>query len=88
LPNGTWFGYEDGLAYQGGRSYAVAAPQHRIPLFVKAGAIIPLAPPMLQTDEKAWDPLTFDVYPDGNSEFRMYADDGHSQAFARDGAFT
>ena len=88
LPEGKWFGYEDGREYAGGKFYEVAAPFQRIPLFVKSGAIIPMAPPMLSTDEKPWDPVTFDVYPDGESTFVLYSDDGKTMAFERVSGFT
>ena len=88
LPEGKWFGYEDGQEYVGGKFYEVAAPLQRIPVFVKSGAIIPMAPPMLSTDEKPWDPLTIDVYPDGESNFVLYTDDGKTMSFERDRGFT
>ncbi|MBM4250735.1 MAG: DUF4968 domain-containing protein [Deltaproteobacteria bacterium] len=88
LPHGNWFGYEDGHDYKGGQFYEINAPAGKIPLFVRSGAIIPMAPPMLSTDERSWDPLTIDVYPDGESTFTLYADDGKSEAFARRSDFT
>jgi len=47
-----------------------------------------MAPPMLSTDEKPWDPLTIDVYPDGESSFVLYSDDGKTMSFERDRGFT
>jgi alpha-glucosidase len=87
LPAGDWFGLEDGKHYSGGKSFNVRAPYDTIPLFVKAGAIIPMAPSMLSTVEKPWDLLTIDVYPYRDSKFTMFADDGVSTSFER-GAFT
>ena len=59
----------------------VAAPQNRIPVAVRPGAIIPMAPDMRNTSEKPWDPLTLEVFPSGKSEFTLYHDDGRSFAY-------
>jgi alpha-glucosidase (family GH31 glycosyl hydrolase) len=83
LPAGRWIGLEDGCEYPGGGTVVVAAPQDRIPLFVRAGAILPMAPDMLHTGEKPWDPITLDVYPDGSSSASLYEDDGLTTAFER-----
>jgi alpha-glucosidase len=63
-----------------------AAPLDKLPLFVKAGAIIPMYPEMLYDREKPKDPVTFDVYPFGKSSFSLYEDDGTTQEY-RAGAF-
>lgn len=88
FPEGEWIDYDYGHVYDGGSKYAVYAPQNRIPLFVKAGAIIPMAPPMSHSGEKRWDPVILDIYPNGLSAFNLYADDGNTSAYATDGAYT
>jgi alpha-glucosidase len=87
VPPGTWTDWDSGCDYPGGRDWVVAAPQNRIPVLVRPGAIIPLAPDMRNTSEKPWDPLTVEAYPDGRSEFTLYRDDGHSFAY-ESGDFT
>lgn len=87
FPPGRWIDWDYGYAYEGGRSWIVAAPQNRIPVAVKAGAIIPLAPEMQNTAQGKWDPLTLEVFPHGRSTFTLYQDDGESFAY-RDGAYT
>ena len=59
-----------------------AAPLETIPLYVRAGAVIPLGPEMNYVDEKKG-PLTFSIYPDlqGRAELSLYEDDGISQAY-------
>lgn len=81
FPAGTWFDYDDGTTYAGQKSATVPAPLEKIPVFVKSGSIIPMAPAMTYTGQKAWDPITLDVYPDGDSSFTLYQDDGHSLNF-------
>lgn len=87
FPAGTWIDWDNGYDYAGGREWVVAAPQNRIPVAVRAGAIIPLAPDMKNTAEKPWDPLTLEIFPAGRSEFTLYRDDGVTFDYRR-GAFT
>jgi alpha-glucosidase len=81
FPKGTWIDWDYGYDYAGGREWVVAAPQNRIPVAVRPGAIIPMAPDMRNTGEKPWDPLTLEVFPSGKSEFNLYRDDGRSFAY-------
>jgi hypothetical protein len=81
FPAGTWVDWDYGYDYAGGRDWVVAAPQNRIPVAVREGAIIPMAPDMRNTSEKPWDPLTLEVFPAGKSDFTMYHDDGRSFAY-------
>jgi alpha-glucosidase (family GH31 glycosyl hydrolase) len=88
LPAGKWIDYWDGREYNGPTTVnGYETPLDRIPLFVKAGAIIPMYPPMLYDRQKPKDPVTFDVYPFGKTSFSMYEDDGTTQSY-RSGAFT
>jgi alpha-glucosidase (family GH31 glycosyl hydrolase) len=79
LPAGEdWFDYFTGDIYQGGRTINYECPIDRMPVFVKAGSIIPMAPPMDYSDQKLLNPLTLDVYAGKPAEFRLYEDDGIS----------
>ena len=87
LPAAKWIDYWDGREYNGPATVnGYETPLDRIPLFVKAGAIIPMYPPMLHDREKPKDPVTLDVYPFGKTSFSLYEDDGVTQAY-RTGAF-
>ncbi len=88
FPAGQWIDYDYGYLYEGGARHTVFAPQNRIPLFVKAGAIIPMIEPARYTDEKTWDPLIITVYPHGRSTFLLYADDGWTTAYAERDVYT
>ncbi|BAV08847.1 Alpha-glucosidase, glycosyl hydrolase family GH31 [Filimonas lacunae] len=81
LPEGDWFNYWTGKAYKGKQYVHVVTPLDTIPLFVKAGAIIPSQPAMLYCDEKAVDEITLDIYPGANGGYTLYEDDGKSQAY-------
>jgi alpha-glucosidase len=88
LPKGTWYDYWTNKKYSGGTMIRVDAPLETVPMFVRAGAIIPLAPPMNYVGEKRVDPITFAIYPDdkGSASTTIYEDDGLSRAYT-DGAF-
>ena len=59
------------------------APLETVPMFVRAGAIIPTGPEMNYTGEKPSDPITFNIYPDekGSASATLYEDDGVSPAY-------
>jgi alpha-glucosidase len=83
LPEGVWYEFATNRRVRGGRYVTAAAPLETLPLYVRAGAIIPLAPERPSTGG-AWDELTLAVYPgDGPSTFALYEDDGETLAFER-----
>lgn len=83
LPKGLWCDYWTSKRYEGGKMIYVDAPLARVPMFVRAGAIIPLAPSMSYIGEKRWDPLTLAIYPNenGSASATLYEDDGLSPAY-------
>ena len=82
LPAGRWIDYWDGRVVQGPKTIdAYPITLDKLPLIVKAGAIIPMYPEMLFNNQKPKDPLTFDIYPYGKSEFEMYEDDGITRKY-------
>lgn len=78
LPKGEWFDFWSDRRYEGPASVTVDAPLDRIPLFVRGGAIIPTRQLVQYTGEAPINPLTFEIYPDGNSTREYYEDDGIS----------
>lgn len=77
LPAGCgWYNFYSGDYYEGGQSIRAAAPYERIPLFVRAGAIIPMGPDMQYTDEKPTERITLYVYEGADGCFTLYEDDG------------
>jgi hypothetical protein len=61
----------------------VEAPLDRLPLFVRAGAIVPMGPVVQHTGERPLDEITLLMYPDGLSRFELYEDDGRTSAYRR-----
>ncbi len=83
LPAGVWFDYWTGQKYEGPREIRMKTRVDVLPLFVRAGAIIPMGPVMQYTGEKPLEPLTFDIYPGDSSEFLLYNDDGETYAYEK-----
>ncbi len=80
LPAATWIDYWDGTEYEGPMTLnGYETPLSKLPLLVKAGAIIPMYPEMLHDRELPKNPITYDIYPKGNTNFELYEDDGHSR---------
>ncbi|MCX2476817.1 DUF4968 domain-containing protein [Pedobacter sp. MC2016-05] len=75
LPEGTWFNYYSGEKFAGKSYHHVVAPLDTIPLFVKAGSIIPMQPEMTYAGEKPVDVITLDVFPYADSKYDLYEDD-------------
>jgi alpha-glucosidase (family GH31 glycosyl hydrolase) len=76
LPEGTWIDYWSGEKITGKQNIITKTPLEKLPIYVKAGAIIPMQPDMQYFGEKPLDPITLDIYPFGNSSASLYEDDG------------
>lgn len=76
FPEGKWYDYDYGYVYEGGRSYKIYAPQNRIPVFARAGAIIPMSEQIYNTSELDTKTIAAEIYPEGKSSFTLYTDDG------------
>ena len=70
-----------GEVLKGGMSRPVAAPLDQIPLFVKAGAIVPMGPVMQYVDETPDAPLTINVYTGADGRYSLYEDDGVTNGY-------
>ncbi|MBD2251333.1 glycoside hydrolase family 31 protein [Nostoc parmelioides] len=77
LPEGCWYDWWTGEAFTGPTHILAHAPLERMPLYVRAGAIIPMAPVMQYVDEYPLTQLTIRVWI-GIGEFTLYEDDGRS----------
>ncbi|MEW6493885.1 MAG: glycoside hydrolase family 31 protein [Cyanobacteriota bacterium] len=77
LPEGRWYDWWSGEAFDGPTHILAHAPLEQMPLYVRAGSIIPMAPVMQYVDERPLDPLTLRVWK-GTGEFTLYEDDGHT----------
>ena len=77
LPKGaTWYDFWTNQCYKGGQSVRLETALNRVPMFVRAGSILPLGPEMQYVGEKAWDNLEMRVYPGADGSFTLYEDEG------------
>jgi alpha-D-xyloside xylohydrolase len=84
MPKGaSWYDFDTGEVHKGGASVTVKAPYSRIPVLVKAGAILPMGPVTQYVDERPDAPLTLNVYTGADGSFSLYEDDGVTNAYAR-----
>lgn len=88
LPAGAWYDYWTGKRYEGGTMIRADAPLEIVPMYVRAGSMIPMGPEMNYVGEKPTDPLTFMLYAreEENAAGSLYEDDGTSPAY-RQGVF-
>lgn len=82
----TWYDYWTGLPVASGKISA-AAPYDRLPIFVRAGSIIPYGPAMQYVAEKPSDPTTLYIYAGADGQFTLYEDQGTTFAYEK-GAFS
>jgi alpha-glucosidase (family GH31 glycosyl hydrolase) len=83
LPPGDWIDYFTGREFKGDRTIRPEYAVTDMPVFVKAGAVIPGAPPMEYSDQRPLDTLVIDLYGVGKGEFTLYEDDGNSLNYKR-----
>ena len=77
LPEGTgWIDFWTGRAYHGGQTITADAPIDQMPIFVRAGSIIPMGPKQQYSGEKPGAPIELRVYPGADGEFVLYEDEG------------
>ena len=84
LPAGaSWIDFETGKRYDGGQTIEAAAPLARMPLFVRAGAIVPRTVVQQYVDEQPNAPLTIEVYTGADGRFSLYEDNGRNYGYER-----
>ena len=89
LPQGaTWFDFWTGETFAGGRTVTKAAPIDIIPVYVKAGSIVPMTTEKVQySTEKKWTKLELRVYPGADGCFTLYEDEFDNYNY-ENGAYT
>ncbi len=83
FPAGGWYDFYSGTYYDGGRRRSMPAPYERMPLFVRAGSIVPFGPAMEWSDEKPADAIRLYVYAGADADFTLYEDDGLTYAYEK-----
>jgi alpha-D-xyloside xylohydrolase len=83
LPKATWYDFWTGEQVEGGRRVQADAPLSKMPLFVRAGSIVPMGPAMEWTTEKPADPIELRVYPGVDGDFVLYEDENDGYAYEK-----
>jgi len=73
---GDWIDYWTGKTYKGGQSIQAHAPIDTMPIYVRAGSIVPMGPFVQYASEKPADPIELRVYPGASGMFTLYEDEG------------
>ena len=82
LPKGTdWYDFWTGERLKGGQTLTRSTHLDTVPLYVRAGGIIPLGPDVQYVSEKPWDALEVRVYPGADGRFILYEDEGDGYAY-------
>ena len=84
LPQGTdWYDFWTNTRMKGGQSVTIQATLDQVPMYVRAGSILPLGPEMQYVGEKPWDNLELRVYPGADGSFVLYEDEGDNYNYEK-----
>ena len=84
LPAATnWIDFWSGEKYSGGLTVSKQTPLDIIPIYVKAGAIIPFGPDVQYATEKKWDNIEIRIYPGANGNFVLYEDENDNYNYEK-----
>jgi len=83
LPAAKWYDFWTGAAIQGGRALDAPSPIDRMPLYVRAGSILPLGPNVQYAAEKSADPIELRVYRGANGLFTLYEDENDTYNYEK-----
>lgn len=79
----TWYDFWTGKKFQGGQTITTGATQDKIPLFVRAGSIVPMGKYLQYTSEKIMDTLEIRIYAGANGNFTLYNDEGDNYNYEK-----
>ena len=84
LPKGTdWYDFWTNRQIKGGQTIQIETAFDRVPMFIRAGSILPLGPEMQYVGEKAWDNLEIRIYPGADGTFTLYEDEGDNYNYEK-----
>ncbi|WP_410490247.1 glycoside hydrolase family 31 protein [Bacteroides cellulosilyticus] len=78
-----WIDFWNGASYKGGQMVDVDVDLEKIPLFVKAGSILPLGPTKQSTFEDTEEPWEIRIYPGANGTYSVYEDEGNNYNYEK-----
>ena len=83
LPQGEWYDFWSGSTKEGPCDLDAPAPLSRIPLYVRAGSIVPMGPDVQYAEQDRDGPIELRVYPGADGEFTIYEDEGNTYAYEK-----
>ncbi|MGC8824565.1 MAG: TIM-barrel domain-containing protein [Bacteroidales bacterium] len=84
LPEGSdWYDFWTGEKFKGGQTIMKETPIDIVPLYVKAGSILPIGPEVQYAGEKKWDNLEIRIYAGADGEFTLYEDEGDNYNYEK-----
>ena len=83
LPNDTWYDYNTGEVIKGAKTITVTKALDEIPVYVRAGTILPVGPVIQYSEQASATPLEIRIYPGKNGSFNMVEDDGTSYNYTK-----
>lgn len=83
LPKATWYDFWTGETVEGGKRIDAGAPLDKLPLFVRAGSIVPMGPVMEWSTEKPADPIELRIYPGADGDFVFYEDQNDNYSYQK-----
>jgi alpha-D-xyloside xylohydrolase len=83
LPPSKWYNFWTGSAVTGGRAIDAMAPLEQLPLYVRAGSILPLGPDEEWSTEKPADPIELRIYPGADGDFTLYEDENDNYNYEK-----
>ena len=83
LPKTTWYDFWTGTVNDGGRFINAITPLDRLPLYVRAGSIVPLGPDEEWSTEKPADPIELRIYPGADGDFTLYEDENDNYDYEK-----
>jgi len=81
LPRGAWYDFWNGERIEGGREISRQVDLETMPIYTRAGSIVPMGPVRQYVSETVEGPLTVTIFPGADAEFLLYEDDGKSFAY-------
>ena len=83
LPPVKWYDFWTGRAISGGKAIDAPAPLDRMPLYVRAGSILPMGPDAEYAGEKPADPIELRIYPGADGSFTLYEDENDNYNYEK-----
>jgi alpha-D-xyloside xylohydrolase len=83
LPQGKWYDFWSGVSLDGAHAFDSASPLDKLPIYIRAGSIVPLGPELEWSTEKPEDPLELRIYRGADGAFTLYEDENDNYNYEK-----